>query len=131
MGQKSGYHPVVQRIARDLANEFLTEFQEMGIYNRGIKTRIGKTGNDYYGIIRQCALVNIPSVIVEHCHVDHPYDVVNLQSDDRLREFGERDARAVARYFGLTSIDNKTSYKHHRAKSIRILHRLKLLLQIW
>ena len=96
-----------------LANEFLTEFQEMGIYNRGIKTRIGKTGNDYYGIIRQCALVNIPSVIVEHCHVDHPYDVVNLQSDDRLREFGERDARAVARYFGLTSIDNKTSYKDY------------------
>ena len=59
---------------------------------------------------------------VEHCHVDHPYDVVNLQSDDRLREFGERDARAVARYFGLTSIDNKTSYKDYAPLAVPTPH---------
>ena len=39
------------------ANEFLTQFEEMGLFNRGIKTRIGSNGNsDYYGIIRECSI---------------------------------------------------------------------------
>ena len=93
-----------------VGNEFLREFQEMGILNRGIKTKVGKTGNDYYGIIRQCGLVNIPAIIVEHCYVDHAYDVINLQSNETLREFGERDARAVAKYFGLSSASLGVDY---------------------
>lgn len=96
-----------------IATEFVKEFQEMGLFNRGIKTRVGKTGDDYYGIIRQCGLRNIPAVIVEHCHVDHPNDISYIQSDEKLREFGERDAKAVARYFGLTSKDNKTDYSSY------------------
>ena len=103
-----------------VANEFLKEFQEMGLYNRGIKTRIGKTGNDYYGIIRQCDLVNIPAVIVEHCHEDHPVDAAYLQSDKYLQEFGMRDARAVAKYFGLTSSDNVTNYSSYAPLAVPV-----------
>lgn len=103
------------------ANEFLKEFTEMGLFNRGIKTRISqKSGEDYYGIIRQCALRNIPAIIVEHCHVDHEYDSLYMASDDKLREFGERDARAVAKYFGLVSKDKSEDYREYTPIAIPI-----------
>ena len=46
-------------------NEFLMQFEQMGLFNRGIKTRIGSKGTDYYGIIKHCALRDIPAIIVE------------------------------------------------------------------
>ncbi|MCI9034377.1 MAG: N-acetylmuramoyl-L-alanine amidase [Lachnospiraceae bacterium] len=95
--------------AYSAGNEFMKQFEEMGLFNRGIKTRIGDRG-DYYGIIRHCTTRNIPSIIVEHCHVDNVNDIANIQSPEKLKEFGIRDAEAVAKYFGLTSKDNKTDY---------------------
>ena len=93
------------------ANEFLTQFDEMGLFNRGIKTRIGSNGkSDYYGIIRESTLRNIPAIIVEHCHVDNINDTPCIQSPEKLKEFGVRDAEAVARYFGLVSKDGQTDY---------------------
>lgn len=92
-------------------NEFLMQFeQELGLFNRGIKTRIGKNGTDYYGIIRQCAIRSIPAIIVEHCHVDHINDIAAIQSQDKLKELGICDATAVARYFGLEKKDGSISY---------------------
>lgn len=88
-----------------MANEFLKEFEAMGLFNRGIKTRIGSKGTDYYGIIRHSATYDIPAIIVEHCHVDHAYDLPYLQSEEKLREFGYRNADAVARYFSLSTKD--------------------------
>ncbi|GFI21780.1 N-acetylmuramoyl-L-alanine amidase AmiC [Lachnospiraceae bacterium] len=101
-----------------VANEFLTQFEEMGLFNRGIKTRIGSKGADYYGIIRQCALRNIPAVIVEHCHVDHSNDAPYMES--QLKEFGIRDAEAVARYFGLVSKDGKTDYSGYAPLAVPV-----------
>ncbi|MDE7202983.1 MAG: N-acetylmuramoyl-L-alanine amidase [Lachnospiraceae bacterium] len=93
------------------ANEFLIQFEEMGLFNRGIKTRIGSNGkSDYYGIIRESSIRGIPAIIVEHCHVDNSNDASYMQSPDKLKEFGIRDAEAVARYFGLVSKDGKTDY---------------------
>lgn len=93
-----------------MAYEFIKEFSDMGLFNRGIKTRLGKNGDDYYGIIRNCALFDIPALIVEHCHVDHANDISFLESEDSLKEFGYRNADAVARYFALStkngSVDN-------------------------
>lgn len=103
-----------------IGNEFLIQFEEMGLFNRGIKTRIGSKGTDYYGIIRQCAIRNIPSVIVEHCHVDNINDVINLQSQEKLREFGVRDAEAVARYFELVSKDGKTDYRNYAPLAVPV-----------
>ena len=64
--------------------------------------------------------MNIPAIIVEHCYVDHAYDVINLQSNETLREFGERDARAVAKYFGLTSTDNQISYSDYTPLAVPV-----------
>ena len=103
-----------------VANEFLIQFGEMGLFNRGIKTKIGKNDPDYYGIIRQCALRDIPAVIVEHCHVDNINDIANIQSEEKLREFGRRDAEAVARYFGLVSKDGSTDYSSYAPLAVPV-----------
>ena len=103
-----------------IGNEFLNQFEEMGLFNRGIKTRIGKSGTDYYGILRQCSIRNIPAVIVEHCHVDHINDIENIQSPEKLKEFGVRDAEAVARYFGLVSKDGGTDYSAYAPLAVPV-----------
>lgn len=104
-----------------VANEFLIQFEEMGLFNRGIKTRVGSNGkSDYYGIIRENAIRNIPAVIVEHCHVDHINDTPYIQSPEMLREFGIRDAEAVARYFGLVSKDGKKDYRGYAPLAVPV-----------
>jgi N-acetylmuramoyl-L-alanine amidase len=95
------------------ANEFMTQFDELGLFNRGIKTRIGSKGNDYYAIIRECAARNIPAIIVEHCHVDNANDIAYLSTQEALKQLGVSDAEAVARYFGLVSKDGKTDYRDY------------------
>ncbi|MDE6915192.1 MAG: N-acetylmuramoyl-L-alanine amidase [Lachnospiraceae bacterium] len=103
------------------ANEFLMQFEEMGLFNRGIKTRIGSSGkSDYYGIIRESAVRGIPALIVEHCHVDHSNDASYIQSSEKLKEFGVRDAEAVARYFGLVSKDGKTDYSGYAPLAVPV-----------
>ena len=102
-----------------MANEFINQFEEMGLFNRGIKTRIGTNNTDYYGIIRHCSVRNIPAIIVEHCHVDNKNDIDNLASD-KLKEFGIRNAEAVARYYGLTSKDNDKDYSDYAPVAIPI-----------
>lgn len=82
---------------------FLREFRDMGLDLRGIKTRPHSKGKDYYGVIREAATLGIPAIIVEHCHVDHPRDCGHCDSDEELKAFGEADALAVAKYFGLKS----------------------------
>ena len=102
-------------------NEFLMQFEQvMGLFNRGIKTRIGSKGTDYYGIIRQCSLRDIPAIIVEHCHVDHINDVANIQSQSKLKEFGVCDATAVARYFGLEKKDGGASYNEYAPLAVPV-----------
>lgn len=101
-------------------NEFLKQFEEMGLFNRGIKTKIGSKGTDYYGIIRQCTIRNIPSMIVEHCHVDNANDTPFIQSPEKLKEFGVRDAEAVARYFGLKSKDGQTDYSSYAPLAVPV-----------
>lgn len=101
-------------------NEFLMQFEEMGLFNRGIKTRIGSKGTDYYGIIKHCVLRDIPAIIVEHCHVDHINDVANIQSPSKLKEFGVRDATAVARYFGLEKKDGGANYSTYAPLAVPI-----------
>lgn len=101
--------------------EFLKGFAEMGIFNRGIKTRVGKTDHDYYGIIRQSVSLGVPAIIVEHCHVDNPNDAANLASDEKLREFGKKDAEAVARYFSLSAKDSTaTDYGNYAPLAIPV-----------
>lgn len=100
-----------------LANEFILQFKDMGLFSRGIKTRIGKNDADYYGIIRHCTNRNIPAIIVEHCHVDNKNDI-KYMNDESMKEFGIRNAEAIAKFYGLTSGVKSTNYGNYNPIAI-------------
>ncbi len=83
--------------------------QDMGLFLRGVKTRVGDKG-DYYGIIRESVAVSVPAVIIEHCHVDHEQDVPFCDTQEDLIAFGKADALSVAKYFGLKSSSLQVDY---------------------
>lgn len=85
------------------ANIEIGLLQEMGLYSRGIKTRLNDREEDYYGIIRHSTEQNMPCVLIEHCHLDHENDQPFYDHKDKLEAFGRLDAEAVARYYGLRS----------------------------
>ena len=97
-----------------LANEFLTQFEAIGLFNRGIKTKLNNDGNDYYGILRHAVEEDIPAILVEHCHYDNLTDRNFYMTDGALNQLAAIDADSVARYFQLSStilaIDN-SNYK--------------------
>lgn len=90
----------------------MQHMEEMGLFLRGIKTRIGEDGEDYYGIIRECAYRSVPAVIIEHCYVDESRDVPFCDSDEDLEAFGRADALSVAKYFGLKSEELGVDYSN-------------------
>lgn len=87
--------------------------QELGLYSRGIKTRLGKSG-DYYGIIRAATEKNIPCVLIEHCHLDQDNDKPFYDHKEKLEEFGRLDAEAVAKYYGLYSDSLGKDFRSHK-----------------
>lgn len=74
-----------------------------GIYRRGIKTKLNKNGTDYYGVIKNATAVGIPSMIIEHCHIDNEKDLSYFNSIEKMQQLGRLDATGVAKYFGLRS----------------------------
>ncbi len=81
----------------------IQELSSLGLYIRGIKTRLGSNG-DYYGIIRHARNYDVNAVIIEHCYLDHPADVAWLKSQaDPYQTLAIADATAIAKYFGLKS----------------------------
>ncbi len=77
------------------------EMKELGLFSRGIKTRMNDNGTDYYGIIRESVARDIPAVIIEHCYVDESRDGSFVDSDADFAEFGRKDAIAIAKFLGL------------------------------
>ena len=75
---------------------FLTQYSNMGLQNKGVKTRLGDRG-DYYGIIRNGVALGIPTIIVEHCFLDQAYDRSILESKG-LGAFASADATAIKNY---------------------------------
>ncbi|MBD5449842.1 MAG: N-acetylmuramoyl-L-alanine amidase [Lachnospiraceae bacterium] len=84
--------------------------QELGLYSRGIKTRLNNRGTDYYGIIRHATERDIPCVLIEHCHLDQENDKPFYDHDEKLKDFGRLDATAVAKYFQLRSDELGVDY---------------------
>lgn len=77
--------------------------EDIGVYPRGVKTKLSAKGNDYYGIINNARLNNIPAVIIEHCHMDEAHDKNFFTGEGALQKLGKADATAVAKYYGLKS----------------------------
>ena len=96
----------------------LGQLNDLGIYNRGIKNRVNEENEEYYGILRHCEAGNIPSVIIEHCHLDHANDEPFYKPDGALEKLGQLDADAVAKYFGLSSEELGVDYSEYVLESV-------------
>lgn len=77
--------------------------EDLGLYSRGIKTRLGKKGTDYYGIIRHAVEQDLTCVLIEHCHMDHENDRPFCEGRKQWETFGRLDATSAAKYFHLQS----------------------------
>lgn len=87
---------------------------ETGItYSRGVTTRKGDSGADYYGVIRgsvsgaksEAQAKKGPvdySFIVEHGFHDNVTECTFLNKASNLKKMAEAEAKAIADYFGLT-----------------------------
>lgn len=85
------------------ADILINMLKELGLYSRGIKTKLNDSGEDYYGIIRHATARDLTAVLIEHCHLDQTNDKEFYTSEEKLKQFGILDATAVARYYGLQS----------------------------
>lgn len=88
----------------------LTRLQEKGLFIRGIKTRKNDKGMNYYGILRESAALDIPAVIIEHCHVDEARDYGYCDTEEKQEAFGYEDAEAIAMFLGLSGDNPETEY---------------------
>lgn len=98
---------------RSLGDLFLDEFQAIGLHTRGVKTRLNDEGTDYYGIIRESEALGIPAILVEHCYADYKTDSPYIQTEEGIARFGQIDAEAVAKYYGLTSVSLGKDYREY------------------
>lgn len=96
----------------------LRDFEEMGLLNCGVKTRLNDKGKDYYGIIRESYAKGIPAFIIEHCHVDEKKDTPFCDSEEDLVLFGKKDAHAVAKFLGLKSSKLGVDYSSHQLTEV-------------
>ena len=95
------------------------EWNGLGLYQKGVKTRIGSSGNDYYGIIRQCVARNMPCVILEHAYVDQGNDVSLIKTSGFVSKLAQADATAIAKYYGLKSKTTGADYSGFTYKSVK------------
>ncbi|MBO4337122.1 MAG: N-acetylmuramoyl-L-alanine amidase [Lachnospiraceae bacterium] len=96
-----------------LGDEILSQFSDIGLTIRGVKTRLNDRGTDYYGIIRESVARDMPALLIEHCYADHAQDAAYMASDDNFAAFGKMDAEAVAKYYHLRSKDGTKDFTQY------------------
>lgn len=98
----------------------LNELCTLDLYRRGVKTRLGKDGTDYYGLIKHCQEYKIPSAIIEHCHLDHHEDEGRYETTEAMKRLGVLDATAVAKYYGLYSPSLEEDYRKYQKPKVEV-----------
>ena len=94
----------------DFAKIEMRALTDLGLYDRGIKTRLNSKGTNYYGVLRMADEVDMPGIIIEHCHLDNYNDEEFYDHHDMLVKYGILDATCVAMYYGLRSDELGVDY---------------------
>lgn len=92
------YHSIVGGVGKTLAKNIEEEVIRLGQNSRGLKTRVGSTGGDYFAFIRQ---TKCPAVICEGAFVDNKEDGEMINTDEKCRKFGEAYAKGILKTLGL------------------------------
>lgn len=107
---KSGYHDTIRKKTQAFGKVALSKLSDIGIKNRGFLLRKSGTGNrysngslaDYYSIVRNGVIQNVPSVIIEHGYVTSSSDCNNFfKTKAKRKKVGNADAKAIISYYNL------------------------------
>lgn len=88
-------------VGHALGEMIMQEWENHGSIRKDVKTRIGKSGQDYYGLIRFARAYDIPAIILEHGYLDNDKDYLRIKSESAWKELGIADATAIAKFYGL------------------------------
>ena len=96
-------------MGRETAQDILDRLTDLGLRDRGLKTRNTESGEnypdgstgDYFGACRWSRMEGIPGFIVEHGFIDNAKDAALLADDNVLRQMGYADADGIASAYGL------------------------------
>lgn len=88
------YCSIVGGSSRNLAHAIQNRIAELGFRDRGVKTKKGNDGKDYFGIIR---MTNAPAVLVETCFIDSDSDMSLYHS---IPNIVNHIADAIFRFYG-------------------------------
>ena len=72
------YYSITGGKGKQLAQNILNEITALGYKSRGIKTKKGSSGRDYFGIIRRTIA---PAVLIEVCFINNPDDMARLDCE--------------------------------------------------
>lgn len=107
---KSGYHDNIRKETQAFGKIVLSNLNKLGIANRGFLLRKSGTGNkysngrlaDYYSIVRNGVIQNIPSVIIEHGYITSSSDCSKFfKTKAKRTKVGNADAKSIISYYGL------------------------------
>ena len=92
------FHSVVGGTSKTLAKNIEAEVKKIGQNSRGLKTRKGSDGSDYFGMIR---LTAAPAVICEGAFVDTKKDAAQIDTKAEQKKFGYAYARGILKTLGI------------------------------
>ena len=92
------YHYSKGGKSKELAQNILNAIVALGQNSRGLKTKMGNGGTDYFGFIRE---IKAPSVIVECAFVDNATDIQIINTAEKQRKMGVAVAQGVLKTLGV------------------------------
>lgn len=102
------YRSIVEPFASNtaqLAQDVCNNLSALGLPSRGVKTRrstLPETpDDDYFTLIAGPISEGIPSILIEHAFVSNYHDSLLLNNANSLKQMGQADAKAIAKYFNL------------------------------
>jgi N-acetylmuramoyl-L-alanine amidase len=87
--------------SKTLAEKVLAEIVAIGQNSRGIKTKMGSNGQDYYGFIRE---TYAPAIIVECAFVDNKNDLAIIDTEPEQKKMGEAIAKGILKTLGIAYV---------------------------
>lgn len=99
------YYSIVGGLSKTLAEKILAEIVKIGQNSRGIKTKQGSDGRDYYGFIRR---TEAPAVIVECAFVDNSKDIKIIDTESERKVMGEAIAKGILATLGVSDTTPET-----------------------
>jgi transglutaminase/protease-like cytokinesis protein 3 len=110
------FHSIYRGVGEDLATNIFNEIVKIGQNDdRGVKTKRGSDGSDYYYVIKY---TNMPATIVECAFVDNVNDYKIVDTDAECKAMGYAIAKGIIKTLKEQGLyeDEELRYKSHVQK---------------